>query len=179
MRAVSKVWKCDSNDLQDINIAQVMFLTKTFAGHSSGDATRLRRSALSSKSPVSALSPKLRLWPRNNEWLLSADPKRRFYQGPIRLYISWSHSGSPGWSWKTLHFQACFPGRKSQKNDPQDLQKTLKSTLESPKVDLCENMFFAILSLRKPCVKGASCQEFHPKSVAKNDLVTSPEKHRI
>ena len=41
-------------------------------------------------------------------------------------FILWCQSGSPRWSGKTLNFQTCFQGRKSQKKYPQALQKTQK-----------------------------------------------------
>ena len=56
------------------------------------------------------------------------DPNRAFYHGPGHSFILWCHPGSPRRPSKTLNFQACFQGRKTEKTCSQGLQKT-------PKVD--------------------------------------------
>ena len=69
------------------------------------------------------------------------------YHGPTGVFIFWCQSGSPKWPWKTLNFQACFQMGKTQKTCSQGLQKTRKSTLESPITDFCESIFLQYL----PC----------------------------
>ena len=63
----------------------------------------------------------------------------------------WSHSGAAGWPWKTLNFQACLQGSRSQKNHPQGLRKTPKSTSNHkkrflPKHSFCNTLFTKTLT---------------------------------
>ena len=55
-------------------------------------------------------------------------------------------------------FKPVSEAEKSRKSDPKAPKKHQKSTLESPINDFCENMIFAIPSMRKPCFKSSNCQ---------------------
>mgnify|MGYP003325040732 CR=1 FL=1 len=55
-------------------------------------------------------------------------------------------------------FKPVSKAEKLRKPAPRASKKHQKSTLESPINDFCENMVFAIPSMRKPCFKSSNCQ---------------------
>ena len=65
---------------------------------------------------------------------------------------------------------------KLRKPAPRASKKHQKSTPESPINNVCENMVFAIPSMRKPCFESANCQQFHHKIIAKSDLERSSKQ---
>ena len=72
-------------------------------------------------------------------------------------------SQDPFASQKSLYFQACFQGPKSQKSGSQGIQKTTKSTPKSIKNDFREKSIFATHSTRQPRFSSPKRWNFNSK----------------
>ena len=73
-------------------------------------------------------------------------------------------------------FKPVSMAEKLRKPAPKASKKHQNSTPELPINDVCENMVFAIPSMRKPCFESANCQQFHHKIIAKSDLERSSKQ---